>query len=468
MEKARQKIRLANAVAQIRRHYPKITPETIHFAALVFYPVALVEVVAWEKSIEDFDSVQLLILRFIGLGMGQDEIAGLTGLTPAYIVQIKELLYGYGHIAPNGTITDIGKESIKNEKKIEYKESKRHVQLDALSLSIIPYEKSVDETTFYEKSFAHGSRHYPVGVISYPEGIDAQTLEAQLKGIDYGKMAGAKDIHVNIVSISEMRCLKLRYAIACMLCLDGSKAPIVFGRRKGQEKANTLWIPFGIESEHVRQCYGFGDISSDGIGNSVRHLEAMRARFDAKWDFPLKEEVRGARPKASEREALKRWNMPLSAKERGSAEPQALLNGALDFYPFTHNSYQWKYQGRGGTLMVGSESFADTRRVSAMARILLGFAADGVFPLTTEKLCGRVIAVRPKEKDELLQDVIGLLREALNRSKGYTVDRYLQNSFGDGSEVEVEGGSTLLERLKQVLVAFLEGKPLEEDERLES
>ena len=173
MEKKRQKIRLANAVAQIRRHYPKITPESIRFAAMVFYPVALVEVVAWEKSVEDFDSVQLMILRFISLGMGQEEIAELTGLTPAYIAKIKELLYGYGHITPDGTITELGRESIEydhgNGKKVEYKESKRHVQLDALSLSIIPYEKSVDETTFYEKSLAHG---YQVGVISYPEGID--------------------------------------------------------------------------------------------------------------------------------------------------------------------------------------------------------------------------------------------------------------------------------------------------------
>ena len=257
MKKARKKIRLVNAVAQIRRRYLKITPETIRFAAMVFYPVALVEVIAWEKSVEDFDSVQLMILRFISLGMGQDEIASLTGLTSAYIKQVRELLYGYGHITPDGAVTDIGKESIKNEKKIEYKESKRHVQLDALSLSIIPYEKSVDETMFYERSAAHA---YQTGVISYPEGIDTKTLETQLKGMDYSKIARTKDIHVNIVSISEMSCLKLRYALACMLCLEGSGTPVVFGRRKGQEKASSYWLPFGVETEHMRQIYDLGDV----------------------------------------------------------------------------------------------------------------------------------------------------------------------------------------------------------------
>ena len=459
MEKKRQKIRLANAVAQIRRHYPKITPESIRFAAMVFYPVALVEVVAWEKSVEDFDSVQLMILRFISLRMGQEEIAELTGLTPAYIAKIKELLYGYGHITPDGTITELGRESIEydhgNGKKVEYKESKRHVQLDALSLSIIPYEKSVDETTFYEKSLAHG---YQVGVISYPEGIDAQTLEMQLKKIDYQEITGASDIHVNIVSISEMRCLKLRYAISCMLCLDGSNTPIVFGRRKGQKKASTLWIPFGIESEQVRQCYGFEDISIVGLGDAARHLNSMKARFDERWEFPLKKAARETNPKPS-----KQWNMPLSTKERGIFEAKALLEGALDLYPFAQNSYQWNYQEQGGTLIVSSESFADSRRVSSMARILLGFAMDGVFSLTTEKLCGRIVTVRPMENDKLLQDVIDLLQNSLKQSKGYTVDRYLKSRFGDGSDVEAENGNSLLERLKHVLSDFLSGTPLEDD-----
>ena len=115
-------------------------------------------------------------------------------------------------------------------------------------------------------------------------------------------------------------------------------------------------------------------------------------------------------------------------------------------------------------LFVGSGAFEDTRRISLMARILLGFAMDGVFPLTTEKLCGRVVIVRPMGDDALLQDVIGLLRGALKRSNGYTLDRYLKSSFGDGSEVEAEKGSTLLERLKQVLAAFLEGKPQQQED----
>lgn len=461
MKKVKQKIWITDAVAQIRRRYPKITPETIRFAAMVFYPIAMVEVVAWEKSIEDFDSVQLMILRFINLGMGRDEIAGLTGLTSAYIEQVQELLYGYGHITPDGAVTDIGKESITKKQKIEYKESKRHVQLDALSLSIIPYEKSVDETTLYDREFAHA---YQTGVISYPEGIDAKTLEAQLKGMDYSKIAGAKDIHVNIVSISEMRCLKLRYAIACMLCLEGSGTPIVFGARKGQEKASAKWLPFGVGSEHMRQIYDFGDIGSIGSADMEKHLNAMKARFDEKWEIPLKKEARGARPKSSEREAAKRWNMPLSVQERSNVESQALLNGALDFYPFVQDYCQWRYQGQTGMLFVGSGAFEDTRRISLMARILLGFAMDGVFPLTTEKLCGRVVIVRPMGDDALLQDVIGLLRGALKRSNGYTLDRYLKSSFGDGSEVEAEKGSTLLERLKQVLAAFLEGKPQQQED----
>ena len=135
----------------------------------------------------------------------------------------------------------------------------------------------------------------------------------------------------------------------------------------------------------------------------------------------------------------------------------------MDLYPFAQNSYQWNYQEQGGTLIVSSESFADSRRVSSMARILLGFAMDGVFPLTTEKLCGRIVTVRPMENDKLLQDVIELLQNSLKQSKGYTVDRYLKSRFGDGSDVEAENGNSLLERLKHVLSDFLSGTPLEDD-----
>ena len=471
MEKIRPKIRLVNTVAWIRKRYPKITSESIRFAAMVFYPVALVEVVAREKSVENFDAVQLIILRFIGLGLGRSEIAVLTGLTPMYIAQVEELLCGYGQFVPGVGVTNLGWESIKlsldkgKPLKVEDKESRRHIQLDALSLSVIPYEKSVDETTFYEKSLARGSRYYQVGAIGYPEGIDSDALEKQLMEMDFGKLEGMKGVHVNIVYVSEMRCLKLRYSIACMLCLDGLEAPVVFGRRRGQEKSSNVWIPFGAEAKAC-QHYGFDDVCITDMGDNVRQLVAMKARFDAKWEASLKEAVRGPKPKESDHEAFKKWNAPFSAKERSEVESKALVDATLDYYSFAKPSCRWKYQRQGGTLMVDSGAFTDLRRIPAMAQILSGFAADGVFRLTTEKMLGRIVTVCPMQGDPLLQEVIGLLREILKRDKGSALDKFLQKSFGEGAEVQVETGSTLLNSLKQVLVTFLAETSLrEKDER---
>ena len=138
MKKQRKRIRLSNVIPDIRKRYKNIRQEDIRFAAMVFYPVAFVDVEAEERSVEDFDAVQLTILKFFAMGLGGEDIAALTGLTTEYIAQIKNLLVNvYGHIATDGTITPLGIESIQREKNVQIIVSKRKIYILSLIYPIV-------------------------------------------------------------------------------------------------------------------------------------------------------------------------------------------------------------------------------------------------------------------------------------------------------------------------------------------
>ena len=95
---------------EILETYPAIRPETVTFAAMVFYPLALIVVETQEKSFEDFEKIELLLLRFIQQGAGEKEISALMGLSLDYIRPLTRLLRGYGHIEGLGHITPLGDE----------------------------------------------------------------------------------------------------------------------------------------------------------------------------------------------------------------------------------------------------------------------------------------------------------------------------------------------------------------------
>lgn len=428
MKKQRKRIRLSNVIPDIRKQYKNIRQEDILFAAMVFYPVALVDVEAEERSVEDFDAVQLTILKFFATGLSGEDIAALTGLTPEYVAQIKNMLVNvYGHIAADGTITPLGIESIQREKNVQIKYSKRNIYVDAITLAVIPYKQHLDETIFYEKPDAH---EFNVGVMAYPDGITEEALEARLRGegvlddeedTTYDKIIGARDIHVNISSIRKLKCLKLRYAIACMLMLDGCKAPIVFGRRFSRH----AWIPFGVESEVVRQRYGFEATVKD-LGAGRGYLSAMRMRFDDAWEVTLKKKYKDISKKQSAK-----WES-LSEDEKRKLNVQCTWDAIRFFCPFQKGHYRWQ----DGELFIDGEAFASAQQGYAIAKILSAFAEDGFFRFATEDLCGRLVTIRPEEDDELLKDVARLLKEAIEYGGARKVDRYLRENFNEEPEVK--------------------------------
>ncbi len=475
----KKRIRLSDAVFDIRKRYPKIRQEDIRFAAMVYYPVAFVEVEAEEKSVEDFDSVQLMVLRFLALGIGKDDIVTLTGTTPGYIDKVKGLLFGYGHIDKEGNVTSIGKESIDASsdgkgRKIERKLSKRYVQLDALSLVIIPHDRRVDEITFFDKTEAYDkpiskedgkvkqdSKLFNVGAIAYPEGITMASLKERLVCKDendnkYDKIIGAQNIHVNITNetIKRIECLKLRYASACMLVLQGSDIPIVFGKcvAETQKRSISQWFPLGVDSKSMdSMCeqYGFEDDVRALENHAGGYLTSMQSRFETAW-----------------KQGWKQYKQ----KHVGALETDYLLN-AIYPYRFQEKHYRW----RDGELFVDCEAFETVRHGYAIAKILSAFAEDGFYRFATEDLCGHLVTIRPEEDDMLLQDVARLLKKAIEQNGARKVDRYLRDNFNERSEVgdlqskaeiiglevprnmlgKEEKKPLVLEQMKQVLCQFL-------------
>ncbi len=466
----RKRLRLNNVISDIRKQYPQIHQEDIQFAAMVYYPIAFVEVEAEEKSVEDFDSVQLMILRFLALGIGRDDIVELTGTTPSYIDKVKGLLFGYGHIDSQGRVTPVGLESIRasangTPKKIERKLSKRYVQMDALSLAVIPHDRRVDEITFYEKTDTYDKpeitednkeksdpKLFNVGAIAYPEGVTASALEERLVCRDendsrYDKVIGVQNIHVNITkeTIKNIKCLKIRYASACMLVLRDSGTPIVFGKCVTEtKKRSSQWFPLGVEADSVRVRYGFEDDVRFLENDAGSYLISMWTRFEDAWQ-------------------QKRWHY--GEKNAAASDEDYLWRVVRYFYPFQEGHYRWQ----NGELYIDGEAFGSAQRGYAIAKILFSFAEDGFYRFASEDLYGHLVTIRPEASDALLQDVARLLKTAAEQNGARKVDRYLRDHFNETSdtvpsEPEGEQKPPVLEKMRQVLSRFLAGEATDEEE----
>ena len=120
-------------LTDIMIQYPKITYNYIERFAPIYYPIAMIEVDLNERSFEDFEAIQLIVLKLYALGLNTPEkIANAAGLNSNYVRRMLKVLAGYGHIA-DGKVTELGKESITKGKKIELKRTASRFQVNALN-----------------------------------------------------------------------------------------------------------------------------------------------------------------------------------------------------------------------------------------------------------------------------------------------------------------------------------------------
>lgn len=147
------KIRHANindALDDILTHNPQVDVEKVDRIVPIYYPIAVVEMEMGERSMEDFETIEYVILKLFASGItAVNLLSSLTGLDKTYVEEILKMLYSYGHIV-DGKITPLGLESVKHRARITLKRSKQKFQIDAMNGNLLKVKETISESQMSE------------------------------------------------------------------------------------------------------------------------------------------------------------------------------------------------------------------------------------------------------------------------------------------------------------------------------
>lgn len=247
------------ALREIKEKYKKIRPEDIQGFSPIYYPIAIVEMNLEEMTFEDFETVQLTVLKLIGLGQVDEEVlADLLGLSRNYIARIKHLLRGYGHIEDD-RLTELGERSILEEKKIRKSTVWQKFQADALNASLIRMDKIISDNMLNDKD----ETRILVGHLDYMDGVSRQAIEEQIQEGSYANFIRQKTgiLNTNVLAINHVKCSEVKYALCFLMKLRGFPEPVIFAKRYNEGKREIRdrfsWQPFSLSQEELRGDYGF-------------------------------------------------------------------------------------------------------------------------------------------------------------------------------------------------------------------
>lgn len=121
MSKKKRYDDLNQDLSTILKTYPTLSVADVDAFIPVYFPIALVEIDTVEESFEDFEVIELTVLKLVSLGVETShEISELLAIDEKYVKRVLKLLIGYGHIK-NNKITEIGLRSLERGQKIEKK-----------------------------------------------------------------------------------------------------------------------------------------------------------------------------------------------------------------------------------------------------------------------------------------------------------------------------------------------------------
>lgn len=169
-------------IVELCETYSAITPKAIEYIAPIYYPIAYIELSMKEKTFEDFEPIQLAVLKLIILGFTEcSVIANLLGLNSIYIEQIKKLLYGYQFIDDNSNITSLGRESVAAEKKIQLMDSRQVFQLDTINSRLIKLSDSIPDKSLKRKEQLSIKK----AILNHPNYVDSDTIVNSLRDDEF-------------------------------------------------------------------------------------------------------------------------------------------------------------------------------------------------------------------------------------------------------------------------------------------
>lgn len=269
---------LKQTLKDICKAYPNIDCSKIELFAPVYYPIANIELTVEEKSFEDFETVQLTILKLINIGYKKPKIiADLLGLNELYVNQIFELLLGYRYIDKQCDITELGRESAEAEQKISYdNEAIQRFQMDAINCVLIRLDKEIYHGRLLEKDKVSTN----IMILDSADGVDGDVIEKTIRRDDYKELYCQKSnfLNANVKAIKDIKCEELLYAQCVFLKLHGMQG-IIFANRKDftKKKASEkfYWQPFAVDNENTANFLGLTDYRIYNDKNVIPYFESL-------------------------------------------------------------------------------------------------------------------------------------------------------------------------------------------------
>ncbi len=352
------------ALDSICSKYSAIRRNQIEQFAPVYYPIAIVELRMREKTFEDFETVQLTVLKLVELGIQNPDILAQTlGLSVGYVQKVLHLLRGYGHISGSG-VTALGQQSLQAEKKIVEKETMQKFQMDALNGTLLKMGQSVTENTLNDIS----ETHWKIGHLDHIDGVPTKMLSDQLVGANCQQYLRQKTgiLHTNVTAIREASCAGIQYAKAYLMKLTGLECPIVFANRydyrQKEIRDRFSWQPFSVESRLVASRYGFEEdtpVSTSHAGSYIRRLYSLLTEQAKTVD--LQEEA---------------------------------VNAVTRMYSFDESGLRTEVLQNGKAVKVEVSAEAVQQYRGSLLSFLMGATREGQHTVTGTYLCGAMVYLR--------------------------------------------------------------------------
>ena len=244
---------------RIMTQNPQIIPSRIELFTEVYYPIAILEMEVSETTFEDFDLVPLTVLRFVDAGLtSADEIAHMMGLSPNYTQKILDLLMGYSFVDSSG-ITELGRESLGMQQKIEHANVRQRFQADAITGDLLKIGEQPSEADLQGKD----TTFIVIPHMPHIEGISIEEINKQLLNADFTKYKQYKGdiLNANVEEIKAVECVGLQYIKAYMVKMQGIDCPFIisyqYDSRQESFKDRYRWLPMRMPSEKAYGEYGF-------------------------------------------------------------------------------------------------------------------------------------------------------------------------------------------------------------------
>lgn len=405
-----QVLELSQTLNAILKKYPKIKPSDIEQFAPVYYPIALIEMDFDEQSFEDFESIQLAILQFVNAGINDPNIisASMGINNPNYIYNVLQLLKGYGHIDHAG-ITELGKKSLSEEKKITRARVKQQFQLDALNGNLL----EIDQNLINSSMMSSNETIPIVGHLGYLEGIPSEYVEKQIKsiGFDHFKRYKSSILNANVLEIHDIHCIEVQYSKCYLIKLRSSITPTVFGKRfnpnGGSDSERFFWEPLCIDRS-VSSIYFSGQnlrLNSSAAEQYINQLVVMLNEQSNTID--LANEVN---------KALQKWNSSIT-----------ITDNNLNIH--TNNPK------RCATVKVHHTDFIKFN--GALLAFLDAMTNADEFLISSPRLYGKIISIQTDDKFILY--TIAAYREIRKFEDSSTVSKMIRSYISENSLENLQG-----------------------------